>query len=221
MGIIKVGGDIRDTVSSLYLIKEPIKEYSSIKIGESGWTPLEQAVEEAAKKHDFLLVEGAMSAFTGLLNDNYKRPMSTAEVAAALGASTIIVVGCDKEGIEGALINTLNYVNILKRLGVNTTGVILNKLRVSYITDEIKQTMKNAFQNAGIELLGMVPRLDLEGRGMIPEIEIRYEDFGAQAIDAAEKYIDLDLLARVASPPLKVEIDYKGFMEKFKNLLTN
>ena len=37
----------------------------------------------------------------------------------------------------------------------------------------------------------MVPRLDLEGRGMIPEIEISYEDFGAQAIDAAEKYIDL------------------------------
>ena len=53
-----------------------------------------------------------------------------------LGASTIVVVGCDKEGIEGALINTLNYVNILKSLGVNTTGVILNKLRVSYITDE-------------------------------------------------------------------------------------
>jgi cobyrinic acid a,c-diamide synthase len=221
VGIIKVGGDIRDAVSSLYLIKEPIKDYSSIKIGESGWTPLEQAVEEAAKKYNFLLVEGAMSAFTGLLNDNYKRPMSTAEVAAALGASTIVVVGCDKEGIEGALINTLNYVNILKRLGVNTTGVILNKLRASYITDEIKQTMKTAFQNAGIELLGMVPRLDLEGRGMIPEIEIRYEDFGAQAIDAAEKYIDLDLLAKVALPPTQVKVDYAAFMEKFKNLLTN
>jgi cobyrinic acid a,c-diamide synthase len=221
VGIIKVGGDIRDSVSSLYLIKEPIKEYSSIKIGESGWTPLEQAIEMAAEKHDFLLIEGAMSAFTGLLNENYKRPMSTAEVAAALGASTIIVVGCDKEGIEGALINTLNYVNILKHLGVNTTGIILNKLRVSYITDEIKQTMKTAFQNAGIELLGMVPRLDLEARGMIPEIEIRYEDFGAQAIDAAEKYVDLDLLAKIASPPMKVEIDYKAFTEKFKNLLTN
>ena len=221
VGIIKVGGDIRDAVSSLYLIKEPIKDYSSIKIGESGWTPLEQAVEEAAKKYNFLLVEGAMSAFTGLLNDNYKRPMSTAEVAAALGASTIVIVGCDKEGIEGALINTLNYVTVLKRLGVNTTGVILNKLRVSYITDEIRQTMKTAFQNAGIELLGMVPRLDLEGRGMIPEIEIRYEDFGAQAIDAAEKYIDLDLLAKVALPPTLVKVDYAAFMEKFKNLLTN
>jgi cobyric acid synthase len=221
VGVIKVGGDIRDAVPSLYLIKEPIKDYSSIRIGESGWTPLEQAVQEAAKNYNFLLVEGAMSAFTGLLNDNYQRPMSTAEVAAALGASTILVVGCDKEGIEGALINTLNYVNVLKSLGVNTTGVVLNKLRVSYITDEIKETMRRAFQNIGIELLGMVPRLDLEGRGMIPEIEIRYEDFGAQAIDAAEKYIDLDLLAKLASPPMQVEVDYTAFMEKFKKLLTN
>ncbi len=221
VGVIKVGGDIRDSVSSLYLIKEPIKDFSSIKIGESGWTPLEQAVTGAAKKYNFLLVEGAMSAFTGLLNDNYKRPMSTAEVAAALGASTVLVVGCDKEGIEGALINTLNYVNILKQLGVKTTGVILNKLRVSYITDEIKQTMKQAFQNAGVELLGMVPRLDLEGRGMIPEIEIRYEDFGAQAIDTAEKYIDLDLLTKVATSPTLTQVDYVAFMENFKKLLIN
>ena len=32
MGIIKVGGDIRDAVPALYLIKEPIKDYSSIRI---------------------------------------------------------------------------------------------------------------------------------------------------------------------------------------------
>ena len=81
--------------------------------------------------------------------------------------------------------------------------------------------MAQTFRNAGIELLGMVPRLDLEGRGMIPEIEIRYEDFGAQAIDATEKYIDLDLLVKVASAPTHVDVDYKAFMEKFKNLLTN
>ena len=93
-----------------------------------------------------------MSAFTGLLNENYKRPMSTAEVAAALGASTVLVVGCDKEGLEGALIGTLNYVNTLKTLGVNVTGVILNKLRVSYITDETKAMMAQAFAKAGVEL---------------------------------------------------------------------
>ena len=62
------------------LIKEPIKNYSSIKIGKSGWKPLAEAVGEASQNHDFLLVEGAMSAFTGLLNDKGVRPTSTAEV---------------------------------------------------------------------------------------------------------------------------------------------
>jgi cobyric acid synthase len=221
VGVIKVGGDIRDAVSSLYLIKEPMKEYSSIKIGESGWMPLEQVIEQASKDYNFLLVEGAMSAFTGLLNENYKRPMSTAEVAAALGASTVLVVGCDKEGLEGALIGTLNYVNTLKTLDVKVTGVILNKLRVSYITDETKQMMAQAFAKAGVELLGMVPRLDLEGRGMIPEIEIRYEEFGSQAIDAIEKSIKLDLLTKLATPPAITKVDYDAFTAKFKNLLTH
>ena len=69
VGVLKVGGDIRDAVPALYLIKEPIKGYSSIKIGESGWKPLAEAVREASQNHDFLLVEGAMSAFTGLLMD--------------------------------------------------------------------------------------------------------------------------------------------------------
>jgi cobyrinic acid a,c-diamide synthase len=221
VGVLKVGGDIRDVVPALYLIKEPIKGYSSIKIGESGWKPLAEAVGEASQNHDFLLVEGAMSAFTGLLMDKAVRPASTAEVAAALGASTIVVVSCDKEGIEGAMINTLNYVNILKNLGVKITGVILNKARISYLTDEIKLTMKRAFENIGVELLGIVPRMEVEGRGMIPEIEIKYEEFGAQAIEAAEQYINLDALTRIADAPKLKQIDYVAFMEKFKNLLTN
>ena len=206
---------------ALYLIKEPIKPYSSIKIGESGWKPLGEAVDEASKNHDFLIVEGAMSAFTGLLMDKVARPTSTAEVAAALGASTVLVQGCDKEGVEGAVVNTLNYVSLLKRLGVKTTGIILNKARLSYLSDEIKQTMKCAFDNVGVELLGIVPRIEVEGRGMIPEIEIKYEEFGAQAIDAAEKYLNIDAIEKIADVPQLKQIDYAKLTEKFKNLVTN
>ena len=53
VGVIKVGGDIRDAVPALYLIKEPIKAYSSIKIGESGWKPLAEAVERSQPKSRF------------------------------------------------------------------------------------------------------------------------------------------------------------------------
>ncbi len=221
VGVIKVGGDIRDTVPALYLIKEPIRPYSSIKIGESGWKPLGEAIREASKEHNFLLIEGAMSAFTGLLNEKVQRPTSTAEVAAALGASTILVVGCDKEGVEGGLANSLNYINLLKGLGVNVTGVILNKVHTSYLSEDIKFTIKRAFENSGVELLGFVPKMDVEGRGMIPEIEIKYEEFGAQAVKAAEENINLDALTRIAKAPALQQVDYEAFMQNFKSLLTN
>jgi len=221
VGVIKVGGDIRDLVSSLYLIKEPICEYSSIKIGESGWLPLEQVIPQASQTYNFLIVEGAMSAFTGLLNQNYSRPMSTAEVALALSASTIIVVGCDKEGLEGALISTLNYIKTLQNLGVKVLGVILNKLRVSYLTQETKQMIHQTFKQVGVELLGLVPRLDIESRGMIPEIEICYEEFGAQALKTAEACLELDILTKIATPPQITKVDYDLVVNKFKNLITN
>ena len=50
VGVIKVGGDIRDAVPALYLIKEPIKPYSSIKIGESGWKPLRRSHRRSQQK---------------------------------------------------------------------------------------------------------------------------------------------------------------------------
>ena len=220
VGLMKVGGDIRDSVPALYLIKEPIRNYSSIRIGKSGWKPFSEAVKEAEQNYDFVLIEGAMSAFTGLLNENVERPSSTAEVAVALGAPTIVVVGCEKEGIEGALVNTLNYVNLMKDLGVNVAGVILNKVRTSYLTDEIKLFMKKAFTKHGVKLIGVVPRVELEGRGTIPEVEIRYEEFGAKAIEAAEHSIDLNMLMELAMPSARRSVDYEELTEKFKKLLT-
>jgi len=220
LGLMKVGGDIRDSVPALYLIKEPIRSCSSIKIGKSGWKPLAEAMKEAEQNYDFILIEGAMSAFTGLLNDNVERPSSTAEVAVALGAPTIVVVGCEKEGIEGALVNTLNYVNLMKSLGIKVAGVILNKVHTSYLTDEIRLFMKKAFENVGVKLLGVVPRVELEGRGTIPEVEIRYEEFGAKAIEAVENSINLDALTELAMPSTIKSVDYEEITEKFKKLLT-
>jgi cobyric acid synthase len=221
VGLIKLGGDVRDSVPALYLVKEPMESYSSIRISDSGWSPVHQAIEQACGVHDFLFVEGAMSAFTGLLNSKKSRPASTLEVAASLGAPVIVVVTCDKEGIEGGLVNVLNYVNVLKMLGVNPVGVILNKMSTSYLADEDMQTIKLAFKNVGVELVGVVPSMKLEKRGMIPEVEICYEYFGAQAMDVVERYIDLDKLANLAKTPEQNNVDYVAFVEKFKKLLTN
>jgi cobyrinic acid a,c-diamide synthase len=208
-------------VPALYLVKEPIKSYSSIKISESGWSPIVEAIEQACSVHDFLFVEGAMSAFTGLLNSSVTRPASTLEVAASLGAPVIVVVTCDKEGIEGGLVNVLNYVNMLKLLGVNPAGVILNKMSTSYLTEEDNQVIKQALENVGVQLVGVVPSMKIEKRGMIPEVEICYETFGMQAIDVAERYINFDQLVKLAKAPSQNMVDYVAFVEKFKKLLIN
>ncbi|MCX8152945.1 MAG: AAA family ATPase [Candidatus Bathyarchaeota archaeon] len=221
VAVLKVGGDIRDLVPALYLIKKPMKAYSSIKIGESGWQPLQEVIKAVSREYDFILIEGAMNTFTGLLHVNTTRPSSTAEVALALGVPTVIVVSCDKEGIEGAVINSLSYVQLMKQLGIKVKGVILNKARVSYLTKETEALIKRAFSKAGVNLLGIIPRIELEGRGMIPEVEIRYEDFGSKALEAIEQHVDLKKLVTIAAPIEQGEVDFKIFLEKFKTLLTS
>jgi cobyric acid synthase len=221
VGLVKVGGDVRDSVPALYLVKESMRSYCSIKIGESGWSSVFESVGQACGVHDFLFVEGAMSVFTGLLNSKGSRPASTLEVAVSLGASVIVVVACDKEGVEGGLVNVLNYINVLKLLGVNPSGVILNKMSTSYLTEEDMQTIRLAFENVGVELIGVVPNLKFEQRGMVPEVEICYDEFGARAVDVVEHYINVDQLVKLARAPAKVSVDYVAFVEKFKKLLIN
>jgi cobyrinic acid a,c-diamide synthase len=183
---------------------------------------MHEAVSQACGVHDFLFVEGAMSAFTGLLNSKVSRPASTLEVAVSLGASVIVVVTCDKEGIEGGLVNVLNYIKMLKLLGVNPAGVILNKMSTSYLTEEDNDVIRRAFENVGVQLIGVVPSMKFEQRGMIPEVDICYNEFGIRALDVVERYIDLDQLVKLAKVPIQNNsVDYAVFVEKFKKLLMN
>ena len=220
VGLLKVGGDIRDIVPALYLIKEPIRTYSSIRVANSGWMSATESVKSASQHYDFLLVEGAMGPFTGFLNEDVERPASTVEVAAALCASTILVVACDKTGIEGAVVNGLTYVIILKALGIKVVGVILNKVHTSYLTPEIRERIRSAFNSVGVTLLGVLPRIALDGRGAIPEIEIKYEEFGAKAIETVEQSLDLDTLLKLAQPIATLS-SCGNLLDKFKLLLDN
>ena len=221
LGVLKIGGDIRDIVPTLYLIKDPITTYSSVRVGSSGWASPFDAVNNASKDYDFLIIEGAMGPFTGFLNENVKRPATTAEIAVALGAPTVLVIACNKAGIEGAIVTGLNYVRLMKALGIKVVGIILNKVHTSYFTPEIKKSVTTAFNNVGVELLGVIPKVQLEGRGAIPEIEIKYEEFGAQAIKTVEESLDLDALMRLAASPVQSSVSYETVLKKFKQLLDN
>jgi cobyrinic acid a,c-diamide synthase len=196
-----------------------MNSYSSIKVANSGWVSPNEAIDSASKNYDFLLIEGAMGPFTGFLNKNAPHPASTAEIAAIFGVPTIIVVACDKAGIEGAVVTGLNYVNLMKTLGINIAGIVLNKVNTSYLTPEIMQTIISAFDNLGVQLIGILPRIHLEGRGAIPEIEIRYEDFGAKAVETVETFLDLNSLTSLAKSPMSSSVDYRAFQEKFELLI--
>ncbi|WNZ28910.1 MAG: AAA family ATPase [Candidatus Bathyarchaeota archaeon] len=219
LGLLKIGGDIRDIVPALYLIKESMKPYSSLRLANSGWTPIFEAVNNASKDYDFLVIEGAMGPFTGFLNETVKRPATTAEIAVALGVPTVVVVACDKAGVEGATVIGLSYVNLLKTLGIKVVGIILNKVHTSYFTPKIRDSVESAFNNVGVELIGIIPKIQLEGRGAIPEIEIDYKEFGDQAIKNIEESLDLDALIRLAAPPVRSSVSYETVLKKFKQLL--
>jgi cobyric acid synthase len=221
VGVIKVGGDVRDIVPALYLIKEPMKDYSSIMVANTGWKSPVESAKAARRDYDFILVEGAMNAFTGLLFDESKRPNSTAEVAAALRIPTVIVASCDKEGIEGGIVSSLNYVHFLRKLGINTVGVVLNKVYLDYMSEGTKTIVKRAFEGAGAELLGIIPVTDVEGRGAIPEVEIKYEKFGAKALEVAENTLNLDKIVELATPISTTDFNYNTFVGKFKKELTS
>jgi len=219
VGVVKIGGDIRDIVPALYLIKEPIKEYSSLYVADTGWRSTKDMVRRSERDYDFILIEGAMNAFTGLLYERPKRPNSTAEIAAALGVPTVIVAGCDKEGIEGGIVSALNYVSFLKKLGIKTVGVVLNKVYLNYMSEETRTIVNQAFEKAGAEVLGMLPVSDLEGRGAIPEVEIKYEEFTSKALELVEQSVNLDRIVEVAEPFAPADVDFEEFVARFKNLL--
>ncbi len=216
VGVVKVGADIRDLVPALYLIKQPIRGYSSMAVASCGWKRHTTALQEATEDYELVVVEGAMDAFTGLLFKQIPTPRSTAEIAASLGVPTVLVVGCDKEGIEGGMVGALNYISLLKRLGAKPAGVILNRVCMGYLTPEVKQPIHDAFANAGVQVLGVVPVVDVEGRGKIPEVEIRYEEFGAKALQTAEEHLELEKILQVAAPPTFAEVDFEAFAEDFR-----
>ncbi|MEM2280673.1 MAG: AAA family ATPase [Candidatus Bathyarchaeia archaeon] len=220
VGVLKVGGDIRDIVPALYLTKETMMPYSSIRIGSSGWTLLEEAVLKATCNHSLLLIEGAMGDLTGLLNENVEHPSSTLEVAVAAGIPLILIVGCDKSGLEGALVDALSHIALLRNLGAEVAGVILNKLRLSYMSEEVERVTDQAFKKYGVSLLGLVPRMELEERGMIPEVEIRYETFCKKALETVERYIKIDELLKLAKAP-HISKGNLNICGKFKRLLTS
>ncbi len=209
IGVLKVGPDIRDIVPSLYLNKEKMEKFSSIKIGNLGWRDLEKVLEDLkSENYDLVIIEGVMSIFTGTLNEEI--PFSTAEIAKAGNIPVILVSPCNKGGIETAAIDLTGHVEIMDKMGINTKGVILNKVYNEKIAEHACQYIKS---RTGIDFVELIPKISIRERGNIPEVEIKLEEFCLNAMKTAEKHMDVDKIFKIADEPI-----FQGYLS-FEEIL--
>ena len=212
VGVLKVGPDIRDIVPSLYLNKEKMERFSSIKIGSLGWKDLIEVLEDIkSHNYDIIIIEGVMSIFTGMLNE--KIPFSSAEIAMASNIPVLMVSPCNKGGIETAAVDIAAHVDRMNKLGINTAGIILNKV---YDENIAESTFKFLKTKTGKDFLTLVPKVKITERGNMPEVEIKLEDFCLNAMKTVEKYLDVDKILELAViPKFTGYMDYKEILNRF------
>jgi cobyric acid synthase len=215
VGVLKVGPDIRDIVPSLYLNKEKMENFSSIKIGGLGWKGLKEVFDNIKKnKYDIVIIEGVMSIFTGMLNK--KIPFSSAEIAIAANIPVIMVSPCNKGGIETAAVDVVAHVEMMDKMGINTAGIILNKVYDEEIAESTSIFIKN---RTNTDFLTFIPKISLTERGNIPEVEIKLDDFCLNAMDTVENYLNIEKLFKLAEEPnFNNYIGFKEIMERFTNI---
>ncbi len=212
VGVLKVGPDIRDIVPSLYLNKEKMENFSSIKIGELGWKDLKEVFENIKEhNYDIIIIEGVMSIFTGMLNE--KVPFSSAEIAIAANIPVIMVSPCNKGGIETAAVDVVAHVEMMDKMGINTAGIILNKVYDEGIAESTSQFIKNQTKT---EFLTFIPKISLTERGNMPEVEIKLEDFCINAMKTVENFLDIEKIIKLAEfPKFNSYIEFKEIIDRF------
>ncbi len=211
--VLKVGPDVRDIVPSLYLNKEKMENFSSIKIGELGWEDLKTILEELkSRNYDIILVEGVMSVFTGLLNE--KTPFSSAEIARAGDIPVILVSACNKGGIETAAVDITSHAVELNRMGVKVKGAILNKVYDQKIAEVAENYIKSKVE---LEFVEQVPKIKIEERGNMPEVEVKLDEFCLHAMETVNKYLNVDMIVKIASnPKFREYLSYNDILNTFK-----
>lgn len=203
VGLAKIGPDARDIVPGLYLTKENMEEFGSIKIGDLGWCELEKAINKINQtNYDIILIEGVMSLLTGLLNKI--TPYSACEIAIAANIPILLVTGVNKGGIESAAVNIVSHTKTLEKLGANVKGIILNKVYNQEIYENTKPYIEN---NTNIKEIFKIDKYKMPKRGATPEIEIRYDLFSLAAMETIEKNLNIEKIINMAE-----EVQFNNYL---------
>ncbi|WP_457611865.1 AAA family ATPase [Methanocaldococcus sp.] len=206
--VAKIGGDLRDIVPALYLLREEVNKYNLIKIGDRGWVDVEEFkkfVKES--KYNYYIIEGVMGVVTGALKN-----ISSYQIAKKLGFPVYLIAPCNLSGIEGAFLESLIYKKFLEDCGIKVEGIILNKV----YNEELFKKIKELAEKYNIKVYG-VKKVAEERRGLIPEIEIDYHKFCENAIKANVKL----KIPKIKFKDVKEEGDFIKGLERFiKDLFT-
>nr|WP_255596638.1 AAA family ATPase [Methanobrevibacter sp. TMH8] len=216
--VLKVGPDVRDTEPSLYLTKNKMEEYTSIKIGHLGWMDIENTLKRLkSSNYDFVIIEGVMSVFTGLLNE--KIPYSGAEIAVSSNIPMLLVSGVNKGGIESAAVDLASHAKTLKKMGIEVNGIIFNKVYDMDIFNEVASYVTSVFNSEtgnklAIDDILAIPKIKLDERSTTPEVEIKLEEFSRAALKTVEKHLDLEKIVKMSNIP-----KFKGYLsfDEIKN----
>lgn len=213
VAVLKVGPDIRDIVPSLYLNKEKMEKFSSIKIGALGWKDLEEVIKDLGNQnYDIVLVEGVMSAFTGTLNE--KIPYSSVEIAKAANIPVILTTSCSKGGIETAAVDIVGHIEVMDKLGVKTSGVILNRVYDKSISKIAASFIK---ERTNVDVISEVPKIKMTERGNTPEVEIKLEEFCLSAMKTVEENVNIHRILEMAQiPRFEGYLSYEDIVNRFK-----
>ncbi|ADG12821.1 CobB/CobQ domain protein glutamine amidotransferase [Methanocaldococcus infernus ME] len=202
--VAKIGGDVRDIVPSLYLLREEMSKYNSIEIGGRGWCSVEEFKEFVKNsKYNYYIVEGVMGVLTGALKN-----ISSYQVAKKLGFPVYIIASCNLSGIEGAFLESLIYKKFLEENGVKVEGIILNKV----YNFELFEKIKKLAEKYNIKVCG-VKKLGEEKRGLIPEVEIDYHEF-------CKKAKELNLKLEIPKISLR-EVEEEEFLKELDKFMAN
>ena len=197
VGVLKVGPDVRDTISSLYLTKGKMEDFASIKIGHLGWMDLNDVLNSLKNSsYDVVLIEGVMSVFTGLLNERI--PYSTSEIAVAGNIPMLLASGVNKGGIESAAVDLSSHAKMLSKMGVNVNGILFNKV---YDVDIFNNVVPFVKDSTGVDNIFYMKKAKLEERGATPEVEIRYDLFSLKALEFVKDNLNLLSIVEMSGKP--------------------
>ncbi|MGB8405072.1 MAG: cobyrinate a,c-diamide synthase [Mycobacterium sp.] len=193
----KVGPDFIDPGYHALATGRPGRNLDPVLVGEELIGPLYRHGSSGA---DIVVVEGVMGLFDGRITEQPMSPVpgSTAHVAGLLGTPVLLVV--DARGQSQSIAALLHGFSTFDS-SVRVAGVILNRVG----TPRHEQVLRQACEQAGVPVLGAIPRadeLEVPSRHLGLVTAVEHGRLAQQAVSAmtelVARHVDIEAVVRCA-----------------------